>query len=233
MGAYEPDVSEWAVRAFSNPAWFGANRDVYDAGAYFGLMSLLFAKHANRVAAFEPSPANRDALEKNLAINPGFASKIHVRAVAVSDRKETVEMTFDGVQSTNQIKTLGVKLWSNAEELPVTPTETLPLDALLDESPSGGPWKPGFIKIDVEGAEGLVLAGAKETLHRHRPSLLVETHNDEACAEVFEALRSANYKLFRFESRTLRSTAGAWPGGYGHIAAIPLERADAPGVVNP
>lgn len=233
MGGYEPDVSEWAVRAFANPAWFGANRDVYDVGAYFGLMSLLFATKADRVAAFEPSPANREALVKNLEVNPALAGKIRVHPVAVSDRKGRVDMTFDGVQSTNQIITDGVKLWSNAEKLPVTPTETIPLDALLDEKPEGGPWRPGFIKIDVEGAEGLALAGAKETIRRFRPSLLVETHNDAACAEVFDALKSANYTTLRFLNGGLQPASEAWPTGYGHVAAIPTERAANPGVANP
>jgi FkbM family methyltransferase len=233
MGGYEPDVSAWTVRAFANPAWLGDRRDVYDVGSYFGLMALLFARHADRVAAFEPSPANRNALEKNLALNPTLSCKIHVFPVAVGDRAGSVEMTFDGVQSTNQIKTDGVKLWSNAEDLPTTSTEMRPLDALLEESPSGGPWRPGFIKIDVEGAEGLVLAGARETLRRHRPSLLVETHNDEACAAVFDAFGAADYTVVRFEGGALRPATGAWPGGYGHVAAIPRERGAAPGVFDP
>ena len=231
MGGYEPDVSEWMTRAFADPAWFGDNRDVFDVGAYFGMLALLFAKHAERVVAFEPSPANREALERNLAVNPSLAGRVHVRPFAVSDREGSVEMTFDGVQSTNQIKTEGVRLWSNAENLPVTTAKTIPLDAMIDETPDGLPWRPGFIKIDVEGAEGLVLAGVSETLRRFRPSLLVETHNDDACATVFDELRAANYTTFRLESGRLRHAVGAWPGGYGHVAAIPSERASGAKVI--
>jgi FkbM family methyltransferase len=223
MGGYEPDVSEWAVGAFSDPAWFGDNRDVYDVGAYVGLMALLFAKHSRRVAAFEPSPMNRSALEKNLEINPELAARVIVSPKAVSDRAELVEMTFDGVQATNQIKSDGVELWNGAEKLPVTPTETTPLDSLLDEDPGGGPWNPGFIKIDVEGAEALVLAGARKTIERFRPSFLIETHNEKACSDVLETLRSADYRLFRFEAGSLMPAVGSW--SYGHVAAIPAERA--------
>ena len=232
MGGYEPDVSDWAARAFANPAWFGANRDIYDVGAYVGLMALFFARYADRVAAFEPSPANREALQKNLNLNLTLAGKIDVFPVAVSDRIGSVEMTSAGLQATNQLKTEGVRLWEDAEALPVTPTETKPLDALLDEAVNGRPWRPGFIKIDVEGAEALVLAGATETLRRFRPSLLIETHNEEACDAVFDALRGSDYAVFRFESGRLRS-GGPWSGGYGHVAALPTERANAPGVMNP
>jgi hypothetical protein len=41
-------------------------------------------------------------------------------------------------------------------------------DALLGE------YRPSFIKIDVEGAEREVLAGAIETISRHRPLIVFE-----------------------------------------------------------
>lgn len=36
--------------------------------------------------------------------------------------------------------------------------------------------QPGFLKVDVEGFEEEVLAGAKETIARHLPTLLLELH---------------------------------------------------------
>lgn len=37
---------------------------------------------------------------------------------------------------------------------------------------------PDFLKIDVEGAEDLVLAGGQSCLLRHRPFMIIETAND-------------------------------------------------------
>lgn len=50
-------------------------------------------------------------------------------------------------------------------------TRVLTLDQLVDRV---GLEKVAFIKADVEGAEPAVLDGAKETLRRHRPVLLLE-----------------------------------------------------------
>lgn len=37
-------------------------------------------------------------------------------------------------------------------------------------------YKPTFIKIDVEGLEGLVIAGAQKTLEKYHPKILIENH---------------------------------------------------------
>jgi len=42
----------------------------------------------------------------------------------------------------------------------------------------GGPFCL-LIKIDVEGAEFLVLEGVRRCIERHRPTLVIEAHADE------------------------------------------------------
>ena len=49
---------------------------------------------------------------------------------------------------------------------------TLPLDRTVNFFGL----QPGFLKIDVEGFEEEVLAGARETISRHLPTLLLELH---------------------------------------------------------
>lgn len=51
---------------------------------------------------------------------------------------------------------------------------------------------PGFIKMDVEGAEMSVLTGARKVLET-RPHLIVETHSEELERECGETLRRAGY----------------------------------------
>ena len=56
-------------------------------------------------------------------------------------------------------------------------------------------WRPpGFIKIDVEGAELLVLEGARQTLMRHRPLMLVEVNSMRN--GVRELFAQFGYKMF-------------------------------------
>lgn len=56
---------------------------------------------------------------------------------------------------------------------------------------------PGFIKIDVEGHEEKVLRGARETLQRCKPSLLIEIeerHNPGAFARINGDLTALGYQ---------------------------------------
>ncbi len=55
----------------------------------------------------------------------------------------------------------------------------------------------GFIKIDVEGHEASVIAGATETLRRERPTLLVEInqlHHRGDIRDVFEQVMALGYE---------------------------------------
>ena len=55
-----------------------------------------------------------------------------------------------------------------------------------------------FIKADIEGAERLMLAGAKETLRRFAPNLAVCTYHFDDDPQVLEALikdANPNYRV--------------------------------------
>jgi hypothetical protein len=58
---------------------------------------------------------------------------------------------------------------------------------------------PDFLKIDVEGAEALVLQGATRLLAEVRPMMIIELHNPEAAGEVWQIMSSSGYSFFRLE----------------------------------
>ena len=72
-----------------------------------------------------------------------------------------------------------------------------PLDSILKES---GVNRVDVIKIDVEGAELLVLKGAQETLARYHPTLLIEIVDRQlrqmgtSAAEVTQFLTARGYR---------------------------------------
>ena len=60
----------------------------------------------------------------------------------------------------------------------------------------------GFAKIDVEGAESLVLRGMRDILAEARPRMMIEVTNDPE--SVFEIFAGADYLLFDEKQRRLR-----------------------------
>jgi FkbM family methyltransferase len=59
-----------------------------DVGAHIGYWTLLAAKYAAHVLAFEPSSATFAYLQRNLDLNPGLACKIAAHPIALSDRSD-------------------------------------------------------------------------------------------------------------------------------------------------
>ena len=54
---------------------------------------------------------------------------------------------------------------------------------------------PTLIKIDAEGDEYRILEGAKETLKRSHPRLIVETHTQELARSVKDYLQNYQYNI--------------------------------------
>jgi hypothetical protein len=67
--------------------------------------------------------------------------------------------------------------------------------ATVDSLISGGLPAPDLIKIDVEGAEQLVLLGAQRCLSQTRPALILEISN----LELLRELRDMDYSVFRID----------------------------------
>ena len=53
----------------------------------------------------------------------------------------------------------------------------------------------GFIKIDVEGHELKVIDGAKETIEKHKPNLLIEIEEQHSKEKLFESCFTWNLKI--------------------------------------
>lgn len=80
---------------------------------------------------------------------------------------------------------------------------TLTLDSLLNDF-----FHPTFVKIDVEGAESLVLNGSYQLLSTVRPLIYIEVGN-ESNQHITETLKRYEYNLFDGDdlaNRTKRDT---------------------------
>ena len=195
-GTFEPVVYETAERIsglVSSTAW--------DVGAHMGYHSLILAKAvgpSGRVIAFEPNPHNVERLRENLSRNGDLAERVTVVEEALSDRDGMSSFVFsslvdDGTSSGSHLTAAyapeEATAYSSFEQ---TRVKTVKADTLV-KARSVPP--PVFIKVDVEGAEELVLAGAFELLSDARPTLLIEVHHVRTMYHVTRLLQQADYRL--------------------------------------
>jgi FkbM family methyltransferase len=132
-----------------------------DIGANEGRILAMFseiAPHGHHIA-YEPVPWLADRLEARFPA-------VEVRRCAVADEVgATSFVVHKTLESRSSIRSVGYA----AEE---TETITVPVETLDASLPED--YAPAMVKIDVEGAEQLVLAGARELVARHRPLVLFE-----------------------------------------------------------
>jgi FkbM family methyltransferase len=121
-----------------------------------------------KIIPVEPTPASYDVLKDCARVLRAPAEILPVYA-ALGDHIGTARLRIDGpLGSTNRLTT-------NLGDGPAIEVPLVTIDALLSEHPH---FAPRAIKIDVEGAELLVLRGACATAQRMRPVIIVELHWD-------------------------------------------------------
>ena len=163
---YEPDMVALA-RGLVRPG------DVaVDVGAHIGFFTISLADAVGSggfVHAFEPLPRNADLLERSIA-ESRYGDRVSLVRAAVSDRAGEIPLLF----AAETLNTGGAFISDR-----VTPDErglaTLRVPTLrLDDQALRRPVR--LIKMDVEGAEPLVVAGARRLLAADRPYILSEIH---------------------------------------------------------
>ncbi|MBN2405879.1 MAG: FkbM family methyltransferase, partial [Coriobacteriia bacterium] len=147
---------EWDELLFMT-RYLRAGDGVIDAGANIGLYTLLAAPIVGpegSVDSFEPGTIAAERLKENIELN-GF-EHVYLHQAAVSDSAGMVSFVA-GWDVSNSMIPEGV---SKAGSLLVTATT-------LDDSLTKRVY--AYAKLDVEGAEGLVLRGASRMLADHNP----------------------------------------------------------------
>ncbi|MEA2449889.1 MAG: hypothetical protein QOG63_1821, partial [Thermoleophilaceae bacterium] len=162
-GFYEQDVTEW----FDRLVQMLEPRVVYDVGANCGWFAVRAARAGAAVRAFEPVPTTADVLERNLR---GTTDTRVIRA-AVGEAPGTALMHLYSSCGNNSLVERQLPPGHALRHTGRHEVEILRLDDLVggDGFPA-----PELVKIDIEGYELHALRGARETLRRHRPALLLE-----------------------------------------------------------
>lgn len=123
-----------------------------DIGANVGTYALLAASHCGaRVIAIEASPATAACLADNVALN-GLSERIEVHRCAAGPSAGDIAMTMQQGAANH------VVLGDDAAGDKVETVAMATIDAII------GGRRPAMMKLDVEGFENAVIAGAIETL---------------------------------------------------------------------
>lgn len=185
-------------------------RAAVDVGANRGVWTHQLAALCPRVYAFEPNPKMFAILD---AARP---ANVATRQMALSDRSGVASLNVPRSARgySNQHASLEHN-WSGAMEFGVVEVATARLDD-LDLEPCG------FIKIDVEGHEAAVIAGATGLIARDRPTLLVELeerHSETTIERSIAAVTALGYDAFVLKAGVLQPIAAFDPDA-DHRAAV-------------
>ncbi len=149
---------------------------VVDAGAHVGYFTLLAAGlvgETGRVYAFEPEPSSYELLCKNIRVN-GYINVVTIPK-AVSNKQRGVKLWLDKVNlpcsSFSEDNALFFSK-GNLLEKGVLEVETIALDDFFENTIKND--KVDVIKLDTQGAEGLIVEGAGRTLRSPNLKVFME-----------------------------------------------------------
>jgi len=174
-----------------------------DIGANIGYYTLLLSKLARngKIYSFEPNSTNFQLLNLNVYIND-FQNVI-TNQIALSN-----ENNYQNFKITKDSAFASFKNTERSEVIDEVKVKTKKLDDYIQEKEIK---KIDFIKIDVEGAEKLVLDGAQNILQALKPKIiLTELCEDnlrpfnENGVSITNFLKNFNYSPFSLSNSKLK-----------------------------
>ncbi len=179
-----------------------------DIGANFGTYTLIGAGlvgEQGRVIAIEPAPAIAALLFESITMN-GFAARTDLLRCAVGADNGTATLHEFATRQGSNTLLLAIADAAHADYGETITAREVPcrtLDAIVADLT---PERIELVKIDVEGFEHAVLTGARDTLARFRPTLILEWHTgffagrDDAARSLHDLLTGElGYRLHRIE----------------------------------
>lgn len=201
---------QWIVGAGSHNYWLGGyeyykqvlleniikrNYIVYDIGAHVGFYTLLasvLVGEGGKVYAFEPNPRNLFYLKKHIQLNK--VENVFVIDAAVLDKDGwcyfDIKRRHDlGRVAENEYE--GVKVRSVCLDTLILKKQFPP---------------PNLVKMDVEGAELLVLRGSENVLKKFKPILVIDLHGEDNRRKCMDYLTSIGYCLYPVETEDIENS---------------------------
>ncbi|MBW7935703.1 MAG: FkbM family methyltransferase [Flavobacteriales bacterium] len=174
---------------------------IMDIGANYGLYTRFMAELTGpkgQVYSFEPIPTMYHVLKNN--VSKLKLTQVQIITMAVSNKtgKATMQVpTYkDGSENFYEAS---LKHTDGNSGISV---ETIRLDDKFEHIPS-----LDFIKIDIEGHEPEALEGAKNTITKHRPVMLIEINDgfaiDSIGRKVKEQMQEWGYTMYYYDGKNI------------------------------
>jgi FkbM family methyltransferase len=187
----EPETIDW-IDGFEVPC------TLWDIGANVGAYALYAALRPGvSVLAFEPSPASYAALSRNVEAN-GSGERIRAFCIALSGRTQLGSLNMSATDAGNSFNSFESTEDCFGRPLAIRFRQSM-IGFSIDEFRrlfSLAP--PNYLKLDVDGVEEQILAGAAETLKDPAlRSVLVELEDADTArnARILGRLERAGFAL--------------------------------------
>jgi len=178
---FENDLFWWGQEQHLNEFMVCPTNHVFiDVGAYVGVWTLYMARRGIKVVAFEPSPTSFRRLKQLTKKYP----HITVLPYALGDGNYTTNINLHVVHGYDSLVTTAHGFTGKQVKTVVRALDSLKIQ------------KVGLIKIDTEGYEVPILSGAKETIRKWKPRLIIEVHApyEEQMAKILNILKDYEYE---------------------------------------
>ena len=185
----EPETLQW-IEGFAQDAVF------YDIGANVGLYSIYAAKKGNaQVYCFEPSFFNLEFLARNVYMN-NLTENIFIFPVALNDKIAISNFRLTSTEWGGALSTFDKDFDDSGNKIKsefIYNTIGFDIDHLVEVSKIP---LPDHVKIDVDGLEHYILAGAQKVIANAK-SVLIEINDNfvEQRAMSEKYMTKAGFKL--------------------------------------
>lgn len=152
--------SSWEPQTFEVFGRFARDKVVLDIGAWIGPTALWEAQVARKVVALEPTRAAFAQLCRNLAANPGVAGRVTALQAALDAEDRAVTISNRGDSMDRFLSEIRVR--------------ALSIRTLLAEHPELE--ETGFVKLDTEGYERVLVPALQGFFRAKRPALYISLH---------------------------------------------------------
>jgi FkbM family methyltransferase len=141
-------------------SWVGADAAIVEVGAYVGNHVVYYSRfmRPRSITVFEPNPEAITLLRRNLDTNGVDCADLASLGIGIAAAPARYDIVCDSADNGGATRLVRVAAGA---------VRSLPLDDLVAA-------RVDFIKIDVEGMELEVLAGAKRVIAESRPKIMIE-----------------------------------------------------------